>query len=121
MKKTIRTATFETNSSSVHSFVYIEPDLAERWRNGEVLIHFPENVIDEIAYEISEEDVVEMYLVDGDGIHPARPFSWEGYFPYRMFVDSDLEEEWVDAGTLWTCEMIEADDGSIKAKVSYMG
>ena len=121
MTISIRIGTFETNSSSVHSFVYIPPEIAERWRDGKILIHFLDAGDENIAEDIDDRDVVELSHVNGSGIYPDDPFSYQGYFPYRMFVDEELEQMWKDSGTLDWCDINEEYDGSIIASVSYMG
>jgi hypothetical protein len=38
MKTTIRTSVFETNSSSMHSFIYVSKDTLKAWENGEKIL-----------------------------------------------------------------------------------
>lgn len=117
----IRFGTFETNSSMVHAISIVEGELLERWKAGEALLrlHGVEDDPEEVV--ATERDLDDTPVTEDYGLHPEKPYySHEELFPYKMFSDDGIAEEWEAYGGVFWTAMEDTEDG-VKIEALYMG
>ena len=96
MKFTIRRSIFETNSSSVHSFTMVSGDEYDKFKNGELYIHYydlnlltKEQYIEENKERLSEEEIEEILKCEDD--NELYDLTGGELCNYNIFWDSIYE------------------------------